>query len=1129
MEELGEEFTNLLKVMINPSGTDYDKAEEAYTSMEVPKKLALLWHLATTSEEMDLRTFALVLLRKVVQTNLTEWWTEFDKNSQNEFKNKLLDRIIMEENIGLRRRYIDVSVELLRGLNELHDNTNENDEDVKKTNGNGDHVIIGHPWEEYVNFVHQYGMNTNSNSLTKQTVLYVLSSHIGLYGNSFDSYQMKIVELINHLMMDNDIFVRLACLKAMNALFSYMEDGSKIPLQFHPCLAQVLNTLQEDIRTQTTREKGQQLDIEGDNCALKSMIDLAECGVRLFKPLLPDFCRTLLETVRSNEKIIEEETKHLALEVLITMCETSPNMVKQNAGPIFGDIVESCLKMMVNVDDDESWVACDEDEDEDQDSDPIIGESCLDRLSCALQGKMIVEPLFKMIERMLESESWKERYAALMAISASGEGSLKEMEKMLESIVFAVCSFGNDAHPRVRYAVCNALGQMSTDFAPKFQKQYGEQVIQTLLTILENETVPRTQAHAGAAIVNFSEDAMLPNLKPHLKPILQSLSNVLGKKIDELLTTKRKHVLEQVITSIAAVSDTAQKEFTDYYSWFIDNLKKVYKIADAQKLDVLSGKTIECISLIGLAVGSDIFMKDCSEVMNYLMQCQEHFANLPADNQQISYMISAWARMCTILGKKFEPYLPTVMPSVMKVASLKPEIHQLSSDDIDEVDEDELQIITIKNQQTFAIRTTGLEEKNNACSMLICYMKDLGDAFAPYISDVAELMIPLLRFYFHDNVRANAVEAMPYLLKCGKAKGQTFFKTLWNNVHTELISALNYEPEREYIGDMFTKLGECLELVGYEFIDEDQISEIFKVMSTKLQEREKDQEEKLKKKKDDIDDDSDEIEFPETEEQPVLSNMSDCFHIIMKMYGANILPHFDKFVQKEFKQLILNESSSTDRQWGICAWDDVFEFGGTEALEAYGNNVIPLLIAQIKDTEPGVRQAASYGIGILASKYWDHTQQICKMAIDVLVQEINKPNSRVNDNNSATENCISAATKIIRNLPQDDTLKQILPTWFSWLPTWEDREESEHIFGYLCDLTESRNEQIVGENLGNLPTVFKVILQCFNHDGIDRASETGKRMIAIVTAISQMENILPYIEVLDNSLYETMQSLVKEK
>ena len=47
---------------------------------------------------------------------------------------------------------------------------------------------------------------------------------------------------------------------------------------------------------------------------------------------------------------------------------------------------------------------------------------------------------------------------------------------------------------------------------------------------------------------------------------------------------------------------------------------------------------------------------------------------------QISYMISAWARMCKILGKEFQQYLPMVMGPVLKAASLKPEVALIDSE-----------------------------------------------------------------------------------------------------------------------------------------------------------------------------------------------------------------------------------------------------------------------------------------------------------------------------------------------------------------------------------------------------------------------------------------------------------------
>ena len=62
-------------------------------------------------------------------------------------------------------------------------------------------------------------------------------------------------------------------------------------------------------------------------------------------------------------------------------------------------------------------------------------------------------------------------------------------------------------------------------------------------------------------------------------------------------------------------------------------------------------------SLIGLAVGAEKFLPDASEVMDLLLKTQTETEELEADDPQISYMISAWARMCKIIGKDFVQYL----------------------------------------------------------------------------------------------------------------------------------------------------------------------------------------------------------------------------------------------------------------------------------------------------------------------------------------------------------------------------------------------------------------------------------------------------------------------------------------
>jgi len=64
---------------------------------------------------------------------------------------------------------------------------------------------------------------------------------------------------------------------------------------------------------------------------------------------------------------MEDEVRHLALEVIITLCEVGSAMMKKESQSYIGPLVLAILKMMADIDDDENWSFADEIVDEDND------------------------------------------------------------------------------------------------------------------------------------------------------------------------------------------------------------------------------------------------------------------------------------------------------------------------------------------------------------------------------------------------------------------------------------------------------------------------------------------------------------------------------------------------------------------------------------------------------------------------------------------------------------------------------------------------------------------------------------------------------------------------------------------
>ena len=109
------------------------------------------------------------------------------------------------------------------------------------------------------------------------------------------------------------------------------------------------------------------------------------------------------------------------------------------------------------------------------------------------------------------------------------------------------------------------------------------------------------------------------------------------------------------------------------------------------------------------------------------------------------------------MGRDFEPYLPYVMPPLLRSAEIQPEVQIADADDDDELEGMETVHI---GDKTIGIRTSGLEEKATACNMIACFLAELQEGYLEYIAPTAEIMIPLLQFYYHDEVRSAAVSCL---------------------------------------------------------------------------------------------------------------------------------------------------------------------------------------------------------------------------------------------------------------------------------------------------------------------------------------------------------------------------------
>lgn len=750
------------------------------------------------------------------------------------------------------------------------------------------------------------------NVLLQESALRIFASVPGIFGNQQNHFLQIIKEmLLKYLDPSSNPEVRIQAVRAVVAFILLHDKEIEIQKAFSDLLPHVIMITADSIK------------LEEDQTLIKLLIDMAENVPKFLRPQLENIFEMCINVFKSED--VEDTWRHLALEVMVSLAENASAMVRKKAEKHIAALIPHVLILMTELDEDEDWAVSDEIADDDTSENNVIAESALDRLACGLGGKAVLPHIIQHIPTMMNNPDWKYRHAALMAISAAGEGCHKQMETMLDSVTEGTLKYLLDPHPRVRYAACNAIGQMATDFAPVFEKKFHAAVIPGLLNLLDDHQNPRVQAHAGAALVNFSEDCPKPILTRYLDSIMTKLEAILTTKFNELVQKGTKLVLEQVVTTIASVADTTEKEFVVYYDRLMPCLKYIIANAKTDELKMLRGKTIECVSLIGLAVGSEKFMTDASEVMDMLLKTHTE-GNLPDDDPQTTYLISAWARICKILGKQFEQYLPLVMGPVMKTAAMKPEVAVLDNDEVQDVESDpDWQFVNLSDQQNFGIRTAGLEDKAAACEMLVCYARELKEGFANYAEEVVRLMVPMFKFYFHDGVRRAAAESLPHLLVCAKIKGQQYLEQMWAYICPELLKAIETEPEAEVIAELLHSLAKCIETLGPNCLSQEAMEEVLKIINRFMAEHFEKADKRAQARNEEDYDEAVEEQLAEEDETDVylLARIADIIHSLFLTQTTSFLPYFEQVAPHFIKLLDPARPSWADRQWGLCIFDDL--------------------------------------------------------------------------------------------------------------------------------------------------------------------------------------------------------------
>lgn len=799
---------------------------------------------------------------------------------------------------------------------------------------------------------------------------------------------------------------------------------------------------------------------------LEALVDLVDTAPKLFKDMFPtiiEFCSAV-----ANNKELESSARLSALELLTAFSESSPKMCKST--PAYTQtMVYTALSMITEVcpDDDDAaeWNNADNTEEDEDEAEYDSARQSLDRVALKLGGETLAGPLFQGISQMMASTDWRQRQAALMALSSAAEGCrdvlIGEIPRILDLIIPGL----TDAHPRVQYATCNALGQISTDFADTIQRQAGDRIIPALVSKLTNQSVPRVQAHAAAALVNFCENATKETLEPYLDDLLSNLLT--------LLQSPKRYVQEQVLTTIAIVADAAQTTFIKYYDTLMPLLINVLKTDTGDEQRLLKAKCIECSTLIALAVGKEKFAPHSQELVHLFAAIQQ--SEMQDDDPVKPYLEQGWSRIARIVGSDFLPYLPSVLPPLVEAAKASQDISLLEEDEAEEFNQNEDWDVIQLSGKHIAVHTALLDDKAAAIDLIAGYADILKGDFYQYTREITvDIVLPALDFYLHDDVRRSAAGALPPLLLTSKlATGEKSTQTLglWQLIANKLIKSIGSDPAIDLLFSYYSSFSDCVELMGQQALSPEQMHNFAKNVDEGLKEmfdRIKDREGQDDEYNEDVDDDE------EYTDEELSDEINKVISTVFKSCRESFLESFQILVPTVAS--FINDENSTAKLFGLCVASDLIEYAG-QSSSAFGELFLGPVSGSLSSQDPRIRQAAAYAVGVAAQHSPNTYVDFTLHSLESLFKMAQIPDARSEENAGATENACCAIAKVLHSYGERvPNFNAVAESWIKTLPICKDTEAAPYAYRFLAQLIDTAHPSIQSNVQGVVDSVIQALV-----------------------------------------------------
>lgn len=1078
------ESLDMLRGLLSADNSVRGAAEKQYDGVKAERPQALivafLQVLPQTSVELPVREQAAVLLRQCLAKPKAKgsiWSKLVIEPSQREVMARLLELLDAEPSDKVRRKVADCVQYLGNQIIDIDDSERPNN---------------AAEWPELIPVILRVVMDGSKSPAMRADGLWIMKELARSIWQLLTVNASQTVLVLQTCLSDGMDVVRAAAADLLCEVVKHVRNKEEL-IPFLPMvqgLCAVLRQLAESTDPQYLKTLLQSL--------AASIVDAAEFyKAALQDSLLPDLCR-----LARHHK--DDEVRRLALEVLCCFVESKPKLVLKIRGGL-SQIFEVCMHLLLELRDDVDAWACALVDDDDEEM-VTTGAEVVDRIGEAMhKADCFEEALDAMkpyIAKLFQQADWKSTVAGLVLVRQIME--YVEDEDMVAQLTSAVLAqLKPTCHPRVRFAAWGCVQQLAQDHSEVVcSDEHSCVVLRASLQGLD-DPCPRILLACLGAFQHFGENIDRDSLEPFVQPLMEKF----GQKLQG-----EPSIIREAITCIAVVAGQIAEKFAQYYSSLMPVLKRiiaetVHKVEER----VLLGKTFECVSLLATAVGKDAFKAEAQGIMESMLGAAQ-VAGLPKDDPIGEYTMAACERICSTMKEDFLPYLPSLLPVVLKRLALagKECLDIEAALSLDHVDEDaSFALVPGENGESKVVvmSSSELEDLQHAIECVRSFVVNLGKHFAPFVVDTARALLPVFEFSLKEEIRELAFDTWGQLCHWALEVGdKPLVADLVREFMTRILPKLaGLTADTEAMKTLTEGVTACLKEAGPGILGDEEVQHICRLTLKLIEESYTRQEERKKAVGDDADDSDEDDDEEKEEEETLRQSACNCATAVMTHHAdafvAHSLPSYLTLAHK----LTDPVRAVGDRRCGLYVISSLSEHLGP-CFVPYWGELLPRALRDSCDKDADVRSSACYAVSFLArqSAFAPYAAETAKCLAESIASVrganvFKKKSDKMVQ--MAADNALSALVEILLQHPTGEapTQAQLWATWVAGLPCLEDEDEGVRNHGILLRLVQEQRLDVVGAGNANLPKILSIFVDVYRTGMVDdfTSFKMGKLLVSL--------------------------------